>query len=156
MLNCFNLRGRLELREMRLGDLRAITPRADFAAEQRRLGEPLRNGPPGGLAYTLTRNGFPIACGGFKPSGASRWTAWTYTTNLTRREWAMVARAGRHGLRLLDERGIRTVEMIVLADQETALSYARQLGFRAAELLELPPEWEGASYRVMRREKGTD
>lgn len=121
----------LALRAYEVGDIDAVEATPDFVAE--RAGEP----EPTGFAWTITRDGQPIACGGAAHPSPGVFGVWSYLSGLSLREWVFAARATEEKLAfLIDTLGAE--RLVAYAGRPASVAFLERLGFREIELFILP------------------
>ncbi len=146
----------LRLRSFRFADLDAVSPGVDFAREMASLSDDQRRALTLSIGFTLERGTDlaprrVLACGGAREQRPGLWSVWCYADDLTAREWAVVAQAGRRLFDFIETTlEARSLEMLVDLANPAALRFARKLGF--AETGDLSAR-AGAAYRVMVREQ---
>ncbi|WP_174301165.1 hypothetical protein [Caulobacter sp. S45] len=124
------MRPALGFRPYRHGDADQIDARADFAAEQAAMGWPLRQARPRGEAWTITRDGQPIGCGGVAYDRQDKvWRGWLYLSDLSRREWAHALRTSKHALDYVDQHAGVSIEASAMFENKAALRTLHRLGF---------------------------
>jgi hypothetical protein len=144
----------LECRTYQRGDLDKVDALPAFRIEREWVkdGEPYLDRPPH-QAWTMTRDGEPVACAGITPEevdGATVAGLWGFVGSLSLREWAVIDARVRDQIRLLRERhGLKRLYSTARADNPKARAYLARLGF--VDLAPFLAPNEGDEYLMMER-----
>lgn len=117
----------LNLRLSLAGDMDAVNPRADFAAQRAEVG----GGVPSGLMWSVLKGKSApwsaLAVGGLEPLGDRRWGAWAYASDMTPRQWMFSGWAAWFVLKWAWRRGA-TIQAVP-APTPQAVRLLKRIGF---------------------------